>query len=272
MRVNGKWLAALLLLAVLPLSGCGFIKKLQSRDNLNKGVKAFTDQKYSDSVIYFKKAIELDPSMEQPHMYLATAYMLQFVPGSMDPDNAKYAQLAIDTFKSVVDRSEAEGHPNVNAMLAIASLTYQMKNVEQTREWCNRILQLPAATDEEKKNQAEAHYRIAVMLFDNVHERLGIIGEKVADLTPDDKTQIMDYIQEGLDHLEKAIQERPSYYDAMMYQNLLWREQEKLVEDKEAKKELIQKADKAYAKAVKLKLEAEAEAASKFNKLDLGNQ
>ena len=270
MRVNSRWLAALLLLAVIPLSGCGFITKLQARDNLNKGVKAFTDQKYTDAVTYFKKSIELDPEMSQPRMYLGTSYMMLFVPGSMDPNNESYAHQAISTFEEVVTLSEAQGTPNVDAMLAIANLTYQLKDIDRTRDWCNRILQLDATTPEEKDKQAEAHYRIAVILFDNVHERAGILGEKVADMEQEDKDQIMEYIREGLDHLEAAIAMRSNYYDAMMYQNLLWREEEKMVEDKDAKKELIQKADKAYAQAVRLKLEAEAREASEHKTLNLG--
>lgn len=270
MRVNVRWLAALLLISTLCLSGCSFITKLQARDNLNKGVKAFTDQKYSDASVYFKKAIELDPEMEQPHMYLATAYMLQFVPGSMDPNNDSYADKAIETFEGVVDSSEKMGKPNVNAMLAIASLTYQRNDIDQTRKWCDRVIKLDAVTDEEKKNKAEAHYRIAVILFDNVHERTGILGEKVQDMSEEDKAQVLDYIEEGLEHLKLAIEVRPDYYDAMMYQNLLWREKEKMVEDKDAKKELIQMADRAYAQAVRLKLEAEAKEASEHKTLRLG--
>ena len=121
------------------------------------------------------------------------------------------------------------------------------------------------------KNQAEAHYRIAVMLFDNVHERIGIVGEKVQELSQEDKDQILSYIDEGLGHLQQAIEVRPSYSDAMMYQNLLWREKEKIVEDTDTKLELLKMADRAYSQAVKLKLEAEAEEASKHKTLNLGN-
>jgi tetratricopeptide (TPR) repeat protein len=255
----------------LPLSGCGFIQKLQSRDYLNKGVKAFTDQKYADAVTYFNKSIELDDSIEETHMYLATAYMMQFIPGSMEPNNEAYADKAIETFSSVVEESEKKGTPNVNAMLAIANLHYQLKDIDQTRKWCNRILDLEVKTEEDKKNQAEAHYRIAVMLYDNVHERTGIIGEKVQELDQEDKDQILAYIDEGLEHLDKAVEMRTNYFDAMMYQNLLWREKEKMVEDKDAKQELIKMADKAYANAVRLQLEAQAEEASKHKTLDLGN-
>jgi len=43
MRLNSKWLAVLLVLTVIPLAGCNFVNKLRARDNLNKGVKTFTE-------------------------------------------------------------------------------------------------------------------------------------------------------------------------------------------------------------------------------------
>jgi hypothetical protein len=46
MKVHSRWLAVLVILVALPLTGCGFVTKLRARDSLNKGVKAFTEQKY----------------------------------------------------------------------------------------------------------------------------------------------------------------------------------------------------------------------------------
>jgi Tfp pilus assembly protein PilF len=95
MKLNNKWLAVLLLLAVMPLSGCGFMQKLRARDYLNKGVKAFTDQKYDAAAQYFQKTLELDPDFEIARMYLATAYTSQFVPGSSDPRSEEMAKRAL---------------------------------------------------------------------------------------------------------------------------------------------------------------------------------
>ena len=235
----------------------------EAREYLNRGVKAFTNQQYSEAAEYFEKSMELDPEMEEPPMYLATAYMLQFVPGSTDLGNVQMAENAIKTFRGIVERTEENGNPNLNAMLAIAGISYQMKNMEQTREWCNRVLQVEATTDDANKSKAEAHYRIAVVLFDNVHERTGVLGEKVENMEHEGKLQILSTIEEGLSHLEEAIVIRSDYYDAMMYQNLLWRELGKLVDDETYKQEVIRRADTTYAKAVELKLKAENEAAAK---------
>ncbi len=48
---------------MLLATGCN---QLKSRDQLNKGVEAYKNAKYSDAVDHFKKAIELDPKNPTP--------------------------------------------------------------------------------------------------------------------------------------------------------------------------------------------------------------
>ena len=98
MKFNSKWLVVLLLAAALPISGCGFITQLRARDYLNKGVKAFTEQKYEKAADFFQESIRLDPEFEIARMYLATTYTSQFVPGSPDPKSQEMAEKAITTF------------------------------------------------------------------------------------------------------------------------------------------------------------------------------
>ncbi len=95
MRVNKKWLVILALSAAIPLSGCGFITKLRARDALNKGVKAFVEQKYEEASKLFEESIRLDPHFSVARMYLATTYTSQFVPGSPDPKSKEMADKAI---------------------------------------------------------------------------------------------------------------------------------------------------------------------------------
>jgi Tfp pilus assembly protein PilF len=54
-------LAFLAILAIAATS-CA---KLQARDNLNKGVRAFRDAHYDNAVNYFKQAVQLDPDLLQ---------------------------------------------------------------------------------------------------------------------------------------------------------------------------------------------------------------
>lgn len=261
MRLNVKWLAVLLILAMVPLSGCGFIQKLRARDNLNKGVKAFTEQKYDAAAQYFEKAIEMDPEFETARMYLATAYTSQFIPGSSDPKSEQMAQKGIETFKQVVETAKDPASDSVrNAMLSIASLYYQLKQYPESKEWCNRVLQ------KDPKN-AEAHYRIAVINFDDSLEKTGVQGELVELMTPEERTETLANVEEGLAALSRAIEIRPNYFDAMEYQNLLWREKAKFESDEGKKAELVRQADIVSQKALALKLKAQEEDAKKPKKL-----
>ena len=258
MKLYGKWLAILLLALALPLSGCGFYKKLRARDALNKGVKAFTEQKYEEAAKFFEESIASDPEFKIARTYLATTYSSQFVPGSPDPRSNEMAQKAIQTFKDVLEMDKAD----INAMVSIASLFYQLKDYDQSKEWCRKILE----TD--PKN-AEALYRIAVIDFDDSLKKTGLQGENVEFLNSEERTHTLQDIDEGLKTIDQAIAIRPDYFDAMEYQNLLWREKAKFEKDEKAKTELLRQADLVAQKALALRLRAQEEEAKKPKKLGL---
>jgi tetratricopeptide (TPR) repeat protein len=245
MRLNGKWLIVLCVLAVLPLSGCGFMQKLQARDNLNKGVKAFTDQKYDTAAQYFKKSLQLDPEFESARMYLATAYTYQYIPGSTDEKNLEMADKAIKIFKEVIAKAKDPSKPNQNAMLSLATLYYHLEDFDKSKEWCNKVLKV-------YPNNAEAYYRIAVMDYNDASEKTGSKGEFIEDLTPEDKAKIQANIDEGIAVLEKALVIRPEYPDALRYENLLLREKAKFEKDPAAKSALTQRADELFLKAIEV--------------------
>jgi tetratricopeptide (TPR) repeat protein len=263
MKLNSRWLAVLIILAVLPLSGCNFYSKLKARDYLNRGVKAFTDQKYDAAAQYFQKTLDLDPGFETARMYLATAYTSQFVPGSTDARSEEMAKKAIETFTWVVDNPKDPTKPNINAMLSIASLYYQLKNYPDSKIWCDKVLAKDA------KN-AEAYYRVAVMDYDDVFEKTGIQGENVEFMNPEDKKIAQGKIDEGLKYISNAVEARPSYFDALEYQNLLWREKAKFETNAAAKANLIREADKVALKSLELRRKAQEEDAKKPKKSGTG--
>jgi len=77
---------AAMLLALFSSLGCD---KLKARDQLNKGVKAYKDNHYEQAITHFQKAVELDPALINARMYLATAYVSQYIPGVEDTANRK---------------------------------------------------------------------------------------------------------------------------------------------------------------------------------------
>jgi len=256
MKVYNKWLVALLLLGLMCLSGCNLpvVKKLRARDYLNKGATQFTNKKFDAAAQFFQKSLELDPSFELARVYMATAYMSQYMPGSTDPRNEQVANLAIDTFKEVVAKAEANGAPDVNSMISIVSLYSLMKNYPASKDWCDRVLKVDPGN-------AEASYRVAVMNYDAVSEKTGLQGRYVKDLSEEEISELRDKIEEGLDYIGRALKARENYHEAMEYQNLLWREKANLETDEKAKGELLRQADMVALESLKIRRKAQEEAA-----------
>lgn len=255
MRVNKKWLVVIALLTAIPVSGCGFVTKLRARDALNKGVKAFGDQKFEEASKLFEESIRLDPQFSIARSYLATTYASQFVPGSPDEKSTQMAHKAIETFETIV---QAEPN-NTNSMISIASLYYQLKDSDKSKEWCRKIQAI-------EPNNAESLYRIAVIDYDDSVAKTGLQGENVEFLTNDDKEHIGKDIDEGLNAVDQALKIRADYFDAMEYQNLLWREKAKFEKDKVKKAELTKQADLVAQKALAMRLKADIEEAKKPKK------
>ncbi len=106
MNKSGRVLTVLaVLLALLSTVGCN---KLRARDQLNKGVLSYKNAKYEDAIEHFKNAVELDPTLTNARLYLATAYMGQYIPGADSPDNNRYAEQAIDSLQAGAGRASAQ--------------------------------------------------------------------------------------------------------------------------------------------------------------------
>ena len=258
MRVKTAALLSCLLMAALMSSGCSFYSKLRARDQLNKGVQAFTENEYVTATKFFAEAVRLDPDFEVARMYLATSYSQQYIPGSPDPASTEMAQNAIKTFKEVVDAKPDS--PNLNAMISVASLYYQLREYDNAKEWCAKIQKVDP-------DNADAMYRVAVIDYDDTVAKTGLQGEGVEFLSEEDKTRTLANIEEGIAMLGKALAIRPDYFDAMEYQNLLWREKAKFEKDEKAKQEIIREADKVAQRALALRLQAAQEEAKKPRKL-----
>jgi len=87
------------LLVVVGVSGCN---KLKARDLLNKGVNAFKNGQYDEAIEDFKQAKELDPTLMNARLYLATAYASQYIPGAPSDANTRLGNQAIAEFKDVL--------------------------------------------------------------------------------------------------------------------------------------------------------------------------
>jgi len=211
--------AALMLLAS---TGCS---KLKARDHLNKGVQAYKNAKYEQAIEHFQQAVSLDPTLINARLYLATAFAQQYIPGADTPDNNRMGEQAIDQYKQVLQTDPK----NVNSIKGIAYLYLQMKKFELAKEFYKKA-------SEADPNDPEPYYSVAVIDWTQTYqprqEERAKLGMKSDDsLAAKDKKVCATVkekntanVQEGIDNLNKALQLRPDYDDAMAYLNLMYRE------------------------------------------------
>jgi tetratricopeptide (TPR) repeat protein len=241
--------AALAAIAVMT-SGCS---KLQARDHLNKGVQAFTNAQYPEAVEHFKTAVELDPGFAAARLYLATAYMQQYIPGSESPENMKMAQAAYDNFQKVLEQEPN----NTTAIASIASLNLNQKKWDEAKQWYEKWTAV--------EQNADAYYSLGFIAWSKWYPAYGTaragLGMKQEDPGPIKDKKVKEelkakygpIIESGLQSLDKALQINPEYDDAMAYENLLVRERADLADSKEEYEKQIKVADDWVQKALATK-------------------
>ena len=249
-------LAGALLLALVSC-GCA---KLKARDHLNKGVNDFRNAQFQPAIVHFKSAIDLDPTLLNARLYLATAYAQQYVPGGESPDNIKVAQDAIAAFEDVL-RVDPN---NSTAVASIAQIYYNEKKFDKAKEYEQRRLQL-------EPNNPEPYYWIGVLdwgicfprtqqLRKDLHIDMAKDPAHPDVLPPIPKKQLADLtekngplVEEGINALNKAIELKPNDFDTMAYLNLMYRQKAELETDAAARGADIKQAEDWVDKALAAK-------------------
>jgi lipopolysaccharide biosynthesis regulator YciM len=208
------------MLVMLSATGCD---KLRARDQLNKGVASYKNNQYETAINHFKEAVTLDPSLKNAKLYLATAYAQQYIPGVDSPENLQNANAAIAQYQAVLEQDPK----NINSIKGIAYLYLQMKKFEEAKSYYHKAI-------DRDPNDPEAYYSVGVIDWTQAYqprmEERGKLGLRPDEPLKDKKlcAKLREEngaaIQDGLDSLEKAIQLRQDYDDAMAYVNLLYRE------------------------------------------------
>jgi tetratricopeptide (TPR) repeat protein len=235
-------------LALFSSVGCS---KLRARDQLNKGVTSYKNAKYEEAIDHFQQAVALDPSLINAKMYLATAFAQQYIPGVEDPDNLKMADQAIEQYKRVLDMNAARDQ-KVNSAKGIAYLYLNMKKFDDAKKYYRMAADMDP-------NDPEPYYSVGVIDWTACYQprmeeraKLGLKPDE--NLNPKNKEQKTacselkeknwPSIQEGIESLNKAIQLRPDYDDAMAYLNLMYREKADVeCDDLAARQEDLKTAD-----------------------------
>ena len=259
--LNVYAIVAVGVLSVFSLGCQKQISYLKARNELNKGVQAFTAADYPTAVTRFTNALDLDPSLTDAKAYRSYAYMNQFYPGSVEPENLKLAQQAIDGFQEVLEVDPG----NMLAVSSMASLYFNMKEFDKAEEWHRKRIELAMAQEPVEPGAADSYYTIGVIKWTDSYQpriaartEMGMQATEPGPLKDAEKrkelaAEAVPAIESGLEALNNALKVNPDYADAMIYLNLLERERADFAESQEEYDQHIAEANKWVDKALETK-------------------
>jgi tetratricopeptide (TPR) repeat protein len=265
-----------LVLAVVA-AGCS---KLKARDNLNKGVQAFKAGQYDSAINFFQTARDLDPNLMNARLYLATAYRAQYVPGAPSDENIRYAEKAMEIYEGIL-RDEPQ---NLQAIDSMGWILFQLggtrfpgkpldfSKFERSRDYHLKHVQI-------KPDDPEPHYWIGVIEWTLAYNANAEARAKWNEKAPESKklrkpedplpdkvreefaAKYTEIVDNGIQHLKRALELNPEYDDAMAYLNLLYRQRADIVANKDERENYFVEADKLVDRVKEIKQKKAAQPA-----------
>jgi TonB family protein len=256
---------SILCFVMAPLLAQSTTDPVDGRGWFEKGIQAYKGARYSDAVDALQRAVDLNPNEVNPRLYLATAFMVQYIPGGDSPENVELARRAGAEFELVMrlDRN------NVTALSSLASLSYQeaqgiqnseqkFRKLDESASWYGKVL----VVDPGNK---EAYYSIGVIGWLKWYSAL-LKARAQLGMRPDDPGPLRDpalrrelrerygpLIEDGISKLQKALEIDPAYDDAMAYMNLMIRYRADLADSPQQYLKEIEVANQWVGKALDTK-------------------
>src|ERR1051326_5346967 len=245
----------------LSLFGC---EKIRARNEIKTANDAYDHEDYATALAHYTRARQIDQSFPDLDRMIGYSQIGLYVPDDKSPKNEAHADAAIaelsrylkkrpddriardalinmylnaNRTSQAIDyfRNYLQSHPaDLEAVKSIATLYSKQGNFNESLNWYEKITLL------DSKNP-EAFYLFGVVCY-----------EKVAKNPPADPAEKMAIIEKGKAALAKAISLKPEYFEAIVYQNLLLRQQALVETDPAKQQELIRQADELKTKAVEI--------------------
>ena len=248
-------------LVALAATGCD---KLKARDLLNKGVNAYKGAQFDVAIEDFKQAKELDPTLTNAQLYLATAYASQYIPGAPSQENIRNGEQAITEFKAILDKDPN----NLSALDGLGSILYNMAGtpfdeakMQESKTYHQKHISL-------KGDDPEPYYWVGVIDWSlsyrgnkDAREEYNSNAKKTikdsdplpAPVATQFNQKFGDTVNQGIDSLKKAIEIKPDYDDAMAYLNLLYRQKADMETAADAREADLKNADDLVDKVKAIK-------------------
>ena len=176
-----------------------------------------------------------DPTQSEP----IVQQMIQLDPN----DTTNYFMLAkIYEDNGNLDQAEAMFNKAKEVKPKDATVYQQLAGFYQRQGEFDRLIAAVQQRAELEPNNPEAHYSIASYYWDEAYRNTRL-----------SEAQKRDYIQKGMEEVEKALQIKPDYVEAIVYKGLLLRLQAGMEKDPKKQQELLKEATQLQEKAAEMK-------------------
>lgn len=194
------------------------------RGELNLGTAAFREARYEDAIRHFQAAASIRPQNGVAHLYLATAYAEQYIPGVESPDNVHYAEASVSEYQKVLEINPKSWE----SLKGVAYIYLQRKKFADAKAFYGKAIDLDPGDPETYYSIGVIDWTLAYIPRTELRERLALKPDAPLPIGAPECWELRDSnqaaIKEGMEMLTKAIDLRPDYDDAMAYLNLLYRE------------------------------------------------
>jgi tetratricopeptide (TPR) repeat protein len=177
-------------------------------EELNKGASDYRAARYSDATKHFENAVRLDPSSHVAHLFLATAYAQQYIPGADAPENLELATKAIAEYSAMLELNPKD----LNSVKGIAYLYLMQKKFDEAERYYQRALAQDPADPELYYSLGYIDWTVAYVFRQDLRTRWGMNSIDPAIDRPFCQ-QLREHnwarVHHGIEMMTKALQQRP---------------------------------------------------------------
>jgi hypothetical protein len=266
----------LCLIAALMLSLSSFgCQKIQARMAIKDANAAYEKEDYATALKGYKDARVIDSSFPDLDRMIGYSEIGLYIPEDKSPQNEAHADAAIAELSAYLKkrpedriardalinmylnanrtsqaidyfRNYLTAHPgDLEAVKSIATLYAKQGNFNESLNWYQKITLIDA-------RNPESFYIFGVVCY-----------EKVAKNPPADLKEKIDIIEKGKQALQRAIEMKTDYFEAMAYLNLLWRQQALTETDPVKAQQDVAKADEIRNRTLEIIKQKKAAAGAK---------
>ena len=239
----------------------------EARELLQQGVDAYKQGDFKRAIELFEKCVALEPYRVNSRLYLATAHASQYIPGAPNEENRGHADKAVEEFREVIriDPTNLSAIDGIGSILfQVAGSPYDPDRFKESLQYFKRHIELSPA-------DPEPHYWVCVIAWTLSFRANGEIRVELRKATQRQALRkdepLPEYarreferdfgpiVDEGIEHLRKAMELREDYEDAMAYLNLLYRQKADMAPIEVEREEWLARADELVdqVKAIKMK-------------------